>query len=35
MPTDIAIVVAGISAAFIFFAGMLVFADMTWDRQAR
>jgi hypothetical protein len=30
MPTDIALVVTGIAVAFVFFAGMLLFADITW-----
>ena len=30
MPTDTALVVAGITVAFVFFAGMLLFADITW-----
>ena len=33
MPTDIAVVVAGITAVFIFFAGMLLFADLTWKAR--
>ena len=32
MPTDVAITVAVISAAFLSFAAILIFADRTWDR---
>lgn len=35
MPTDVAITVAAIGATFVFFSGMLIFADMTWDRKRR
>lgn len=33
MPTDTLIAVAGISAAFVYFAAVLAYADMTWNRR--
>lgn len=35
MPTDVALVVSGITVAFIFFAALLLFGDLTWDRSRR
>jgi hypothetical protein len=30
MPTDVSLIVSGITAVFIFFAAILLVADMTW-----
>jgi hypothetical protein len=35
MPTDTILVLGGVLAAFVFFACVLTFADMTWSRPAR
>ena len=35
MPTDAAITVAVITALFAAFAGLLIFADMTWDKPRK
>lgn len=32
MPTDTIIVICGAIGAFVFFAGMLAFADLTWSK---
>jgi hypothetical protein len=32
MPTDVAIAVTAITALFVFFPAVLVFADRTWDK---
>ena len=33
MPTDTIIVLTGIAAGFLFFAGVVLFTDMTWNRD--
>lgn len=33
MPTDSLIAVAGVVAAFLYFAAALVYVDMTWNRR--
>ena len=35
MPTDVAIIVAGITVTFVLFAGVLLYADMTWDKSKK
>ncbi|WP_268932171.1 hypothetical protein [Neoaquamicrobium microcysteis] len=35
MPTETIITLGGIIAAFAFFAAVLTFADMTWDRGGK
>ena len=35
MPTDVAIIVAAISVTFVLFAGVMLYADMTWDKSKK
>lgn len=35
MPTDVAIIVAAIGVTFVIFAGVMLYADLTWDGQRR
>lgn len=35
MPAETVVVVAVVLVAFAFFAGMLTYADMTWNRNRR
>jgi hypothetical protein len=35
MPADVAIIVTAISVTFVIFAGVLLYADMTWSKSRK